>query len=86
MSNLNCCVPVVIPFTNVPSLVINYTAAMREAFGVIPTVFVYHLDPTFYNPDEYIKANVEVKFDGSPATQIKIDNGGNATGYVKIQK
>jgi hypothetical protein len=75
----DCCIPVIIPFTDAGTLVIPYSTGMRNAYGDIPTVMVYHYDDT-----ELIKATVRVTFINNPATQIRIDNGGLASGYVRI--
>jgi hypothetical protein len=75
----DCCIPVIVPFTNAGTLVIPYSLGMRNAYGDIPTVMVYHFDGA-----ELIKAAVRVTFINNPATEIRIDNGGLASGYVRI--
>ena len=52
---------------------------MQNRFGVVPHVKVYHLQA-----GDYIEPLIEIKLDGNPTTNIHIDNGGAATGYVKI--
>jgi hypothetical protein len=78
---MTCCVPTIIPFSSNDELVIAYTAGMKENYGDIPTVKVYHLDG-----GEYILANIRVGFIGVPANEIRVYNGGPATGFVKISK
>lgn len=78
---MNCCKPTIVPFINVDTLNIPYSAAMRVAYGNVPTVKVYHKDG-----EEYINAFISVGFVGTPTTQINIGNGGVATGFVKITR
>jgi hypothetical protein len=78
---MNCCAPTILPFTNTASLNIAYTLEMRSRHGSIPHVVVYHLDE-----GQYIRANIEIKIDGNPATAVRVNNGGAASGFVKIFK
>lgn len=78
---MTCCNPTIIPFTGQDTMVIPYTTAMRNNYGDVPTVYVYHLDA-----GEYIKANIRIAYVGVPATEIRIYNGGLADGFIKIMK
>jgi hypothetical protein len=76
---MNCCAPTILPFTNSGGIVIPYTVSLKAKYGNLPSVVVYHIDN-----GEYVVANVSATVDGNPATEIRIDNGGAATGFVKI--
>lgn len=69
-------------FTDQSSIVIPWTSLLRSIYGGTPTVQVYHL----IAPDTYQLANVTVDMIGGPyaLSEIDIDNGGPATGYVLI--
>jgi hypothetical protein len=77
-----CCPPVIVPFSNALTTVIPYTADMQTKYGTTPRVDVFVYDAV---TETYIENNgvpvVQVKFDG---VNINIDNGGLATGQVKI--
>jgi len=75
----HCCDHTVFPFTNTAIMNIAYSVNMQGRFGVVPHVKVYHLQA-----GDYIEPLIEIKLDGNPTTNIHIDNGGAATGYVKI--
>jgi hypothetical protein len=58
---------------------IAYSVSMQSRFGVVPHVKVYHLQE-----GDYIEPLISISLNGNPTTNIHIDNGGAATGYVKI--
>ena len=78
---MNCCDPTIIPFSDSAGMTIPYSQAMKAKYGKIPSVVVYH-----FENGSYTKANIEIAVDGNPTTQIKFDNGGNASGFIKIYK
>lgn len=75
---MTCCEPFILNFANVPSSVINYTAAMQAMYGPRPNVQVY-----FKEGDEYALSDDmnQVTFDG---VNIYADYGGSNTGFVKV--
>lgn len=79
---VRCCDYTIIPFTNVATLNIAYSINMREQFGNIPHVKVYHKQPD----NSYIEPMVMIGIDGNPANMITVNNGGVATGFLKIFK
>lgn len=78
---MNCCTPFIRPFEQSLLIVIPYTASLKERFGDIPSVIVYHLVN-----GRYEVANVEVSFDAYPANELRVNNGGVATGFIKVFK
>jgi hypothetical protein len=74
------CDPTFIQFTNQLTLAIPYTAAMQAKYGVAPTVSVWIYDGT----GTLIDAGLQITLDAFPPTQIDIDLGGSASGFVKI--
>lgn len=78
-----CCDHTIIPFTNAAVVNIAYSANMRNRFGSVPHIKVYHQDP---DTGEQIEPMIAIKIDGRPTTNIVIDNGGMATGFVKLFK
>lgn len=69
-------------FTNQSNVVIPWTSLLKSIYGNAVTVKVFHLTA----PDTYQEANVVVDMVGGPydLSEIDIDNGGPATGYVLI--
>ena len=76
---IHCCDHTVFPFTNTAIMNIAYSVSMQNRFGVVPHVKVYHLVS-----GDYFEPLIEIKLNGNSTTNIHIDNGGVATGYVKI--
>lgn len=74
-----CCDNIIIPFANQGTMNIAYSLSMRSRFGKAPHIRVYHKDGT-----EYVEPMIEIRMVGNPVTLIKIDNGGAATGFVKL--
>lgn len=74
------CDPTFISFTNQSTLVIPYTAAMVAKYGLVPTIKVWIYDTN----GELVNMTVRQAFDAYPPTEIRIDNGGSATGILKI--
>lgn len=78
-----CCVPYMVPFSNVSMTTVDYNTGLKELYGAYPKVTVYYYDQ---EANEYYEANgipgSEVKFDGNT---ISVDHGGPATGQIKIQ-
>lgn len=73
-----CCEPTIEPFTNQSTLSIPYSPFMINQYGAKPNVQVYYKEGTEYALSNDMSA---VRFTG---TSIEIDNGGNASGFVKI--
>ncbi len=76
-----CCDSQIITFTNASVLSISYSINMRERFGNAPHVKVWHL-----YAGEYQEPMIEIKLNGVPTSTININNGGPATGFLKIFK
>lgn len=72
----------VFPFTNVANLVIPWTNFLKSLYGSTPTAQVYHE----VAPGEFQLVSVAVTMVGGPydLTEIDVDNGGPATGYLLI--
>lgn len=70
-----------IPFTDVPTVTIDWSVYISDR-GNSPTIQVYHL----LSPGVYQLVSVAIQQIRSNGilTDIEIDNGGNATGYVLI--
>lgn len=75
----HCCDHTVVPFTNTDIIDIAYSVNMQSRFGDVPHVKVYHLQA-----GDYIEPLISISLNGNPTTNIHIDNGGAASGYVKI--
>lgn len=69
----------IVEFNNVASLTIPYTSGMRTKYGDVPNVEVWILDN-----GKYVKPIIQAGFDAYPPTQILLDFGGVAEGFVKI--
>jgi hypothetical protein len=78
---VRCCDYDIIPFTNVSIMNIAYSVGMRARFGDIPHVKVYQ-----NISGEYVEPLISIRLDGYPTSNINIDNGGSASGFVKIFK
>lgn len=74
------CDPTFITFTNQSTLVIPYTASMQAKYGTVPTLKIWLYDTN----GELVNMSVRQAFDAYPPTEIRIDNGGPATGVLKI--
>lgn len=75
------CEPTIIVFTGQATLSIPYTAQLQAKYGNVPTVTVWQNDPI---TGDLVDMGQRVAFDSFPPTVIKIDNGGVASGIVKI--
>ncbi|MBA3830082.1 MAG: hypothetical protein H0X33_14165 [Taibaiella sp.] len=74
------CSPTLIQFTNVPTLVIPYTASMVTKYGVLPSVKSW-----LYAPDGSLQEmGITERFDAYPPSQIMFDFGGPASGVIRI--
>ena len=58
---------------------IGYSVGMRTRFGNVPHVKVYQ-----NISGEYVEPLISITLDGNPTSSINIDNGGPASGFVKI--
>lgn len=79
---MGCCLSTIVPFTNVTTTTIGYSAPFAAKYGSTPRATVYYWDEStknFYTNND-IPASL-VNFDGA---EIFIDHGGPASGYVKI--
>lgn len=74
------CEPRFISFINQSTLVIPYTTSMLEDYGPVPTIKVWIYDET----GELVNMSVRQALDDYPPTEIRLDFGGPATGYLKI--
>jgi hypothetical protein len=72
----------IFPFTSVEDFEIEWTTALRNAFGNNPSAQVYHL----IAPDTYQLVDVSVQqvFESGLLQSINVENGGVASGYVLI--
>lgn len=75
------CDPEIVTFLNQTTLVIPYTALFQTKFGQVPTVQVWIYDENGFPTNMGIQA----QFDQLPPTQILIDLGGTASGFVVIR-
>ena len=75
------CEPTIIVFTGQATLSIPYTAQLQAMYGNVPTVTLWQNDPI---TGDLVDVGIRVAFDSFPPTMIKIDNGGPASGIVKI--
>ena len=78
---MRCCDYDIIPFTNVSIMNIAYSVGMRARFGNVPHIRVWQL----FN-GEYVEPMISIRLDGNPTSNINIDNGGPASGFIKIFK
>jgi hypothetical protein len=74
------CQPTVIPFTNLSTLSIPYTASLQAAYGDVPTVQVWVSDGT-----NLVNMGITATFDTYPPTIISFDFGGPASGIIVIK-
>lgn len=79
-SNTGDCDPTFVSFTNAATLTIPYTAAMAAKYGLVPTLKIWLYDTN----GELVNMSVRQAFDTYPPTEIRIDNGGIASGILKI--
>lgn len=72
----------VFPFTGAPNIVIPWTTFLKSLYGSTPTVQVYQE----VSPGEYQLASVAVTMVGGvyDLTEIDVDNGGPANGYILV--
>lgn len=75
------CEPLEIPFFNVPSMTIPWTAFLNDRYGPLPSIEVWVYDQV---TNELIKPGLVAELDTYPPTQIFIDMGGPSSGIVKI--
>ena len=78
---MRCCDHDIIFFTNVSIMNIAYSVSMRARFGNVPNVRVWQ---SF--DGQYVEPLISVRLDGNPTSNINIDNGGVASGFIKIFK
>jgi hypothetical protein len=78
---MRCCDNDIIPFTNVSIMNIAVSVSMRTRFGNVPHVRVWQ---KLLGQDEYVEPLISIRLDGNPTNNINIDNGGPASGFVKI--
>ena len=80
---MRCCDHDIIPFNNVSIMNIAYSVGMRTRFGNVPHVKVFQ---RVFGQDDYVEPLISIRLDGNPTSNINIDNGGNASGFIKIFK
>jgi hypothetical protein len=78
---VRCCDYDIIPFTSVSIMNIAYSVSMRARFGNVPHVKVYQSIS-----GQYVEPLISIRLDGNPTSNINIDNGGIASGFIKIFK
>lgn len=78
---MSCCSPTIVPFFNAASTTVSYGPSMLLQYGQAPNVSV-----TYWDGTQYVMAGIttQVKLVGFPVTQISVDHGGPATGFIKI--
>lgn len=85
---MDCCKPLIFPFSDTETISISYTDALKTTFGDTPEIEVYHKAHSFpigtTDLPAYVKVVVQISVDGTPTTTITVNNGGKATGYIKI--
>lgn len=74
------CEPTIIEFVNEATLAIPYTASLQAKYGDVPTVSVWIRD----TDGTLVEMGLRISFDDFPPSLISIDNGGPASGIVKI--
>jgi hypothetical protein len=74
-----CCLPYTQPFSNVATLAVTYSAALKLKYGTAPLISVFFYDEDY---NEYLKISYpSIRIAGGV---INFDFGGLATGYIKI--
>lgn len=73
------CEPTIIEFSNIPSLVVPWTAFLADKYGLTPNVQVWIEDN-----GELVAAGTRMALDQYPPTELRFDFGGNASGFIKI--
>lgn len=72
----------IFPFTSASTFDIEWTTALRNAFGNNPSVQIYHeIAPDTY---QLVDVSVQQLFDSGLLQEIQISNGGVASGYALI--
>lgn len=83
---MTCCAPAIVPFVDVDTVTINYSAQMLQDFGPRPEVQVSIQDT---DTGEFITAPhffVRKALTGFPeTTEIIITLGGLSTGVIRVQ-
>lgn len=74
------CTPTFVSFTNAATLAIPYTAAMLAKYGNVPTIKVWIYDGS----GNLVNMSVSQSIVGYPATELRFDFGGIASGILKI--
>lgn len=75
-----CCAPLIISFRNRASMVIPYTAQLRNQYGDAPSVQVWIYDGN----GELANFGITEVYDDIPPTELRFDFGGNSSGIIKI--
>ena len=78
---MSCCNPLVVPFFNTSTTIINYGPSLQYQYGPVPNINVSYWDGT-----QYVAAGIttQIKFN-YPVTVITVDHGSDgATGLIKI--
>lgn len=78
---VNECDEQIVNFSNQANLVIPYTTSLQDRFGQFPTVQVWIYDTN----GELVDMGIRAALDSFPPTEIRIDFGGSASGYVVIK-
>jgi hypothetical protein len=73
------CEPTIIEFTNQTNLTIPWTAWLQAKYGITPNIQAWILDN-----GELVAAGIRIALDSLPPTEIRLDFGGLASGFVKI--
>jgi len=73
------CEPTIIEFTNQATLDIPWTAFLLAKYGETPNIQAWIEDG-----GELVAAGIRIALDTLPPTNIHLDFGGNASGFVKI--
>lgn len=74
------CEPLIIEFTNVPTLTMPWTAFLQARYGVMPNVQVWVRDEN----GELVVPGIRVAVDQYPPTELRFDFGGVSSGIIKI--
>lgn len=75
-----CCAPLIISFRNRATLVIPYTAELKDKYGDAPTVQVWIYDES----GDLANFGISEVYDDIPPTELRFDFGGNSSGIIKI--
>ncbi len=75
-----CCPQTILPFTNEPITIIGLTDALKSSYTLVPNIEVVYLDE---QTGEYVLEGIITNIHVT-ASQIIIDHGGNATGFIKL--